>query len=259
VDDTSDGSARPPLPPLRTDGLPTLATGEPVLARWFVITMLLLAPIAVLVTVLAWQASDRTPPGPADRLPVGDATVTIARGEAAFPVTDAREAGPSCAERAELLGDASARAAARRAIGATCQLLRSGAFPAAEAGLIEWLDAGASVRVATFERSGVDASVRQEDGGLVLELNARYLFEDATRAAPVVLAQLALVADPAWPGAPLSAQAMLTALGEQLDACGRLVLPSGPPRACTDAAELLAASDPLGALLAVGFRDARGG
>jgi hypothetical protein len=259
VADAPDPAGRPPLPPLRTDGLPTLATGEPVLARWFVIAMLLLVPVALVVTGLAWQATDRTPPGPADRLPVGDAAVTIARGDAAFPASDEREEGPTCAAGAVLEGDSSARATARRALGATCQLLRTEAFPAAAAGLEEWLAGGATVRVATFERSGVDASLREEDGRLVLELNARYLFEDATRAAPVVLAQFALVADPAWPGAPVSAQAMLVALGEQLDACGRLSLPSGVPRACTDAATLLAGDDPLADLLAVGFRDARAG
>jgi len=55
----SGPDARPPLPPLRGDGLPTLPTGEPVLARWFVIVMLLLAPVAIAVTVIAWQAASR--------------------------------------------------------------------------------------------------------------------------------------------------------------------------------------------------------
>jgi predicted RNA polymerase sigma factor len=37
---------RPSQPPLRDDGLPTLPTGEPVLHRWFVVALLLLAPVA---------------------------------------------------------------------------------------------------------------------------------------------------------------------------------------------------------------------
>jgi hypothetical protein len=47
------------LPPLQGDGLPTLPTGEPVLARWFVLTMLLLAPIAIAVTVWAFLSIPR--------------------------------------------------------------------------------------------------------------------------------------------------------------------------------------------------------
>ena len=89
---------RPPLPPLRDDGLPTLPTGEPVLARWFVLVMLLLVPVALAVTVVAWQATDREPPAAIERRAVGTATVTHDRGEAVFPATDTTVAGPSCAE-----------------------------------------------------------------------------------------------------------------------------------------------------------------
>ncbi len=86
---------RPPLPPLRSDGLPTLDTGEPVLARWFVITMLLLVPIAIGVSVFAWRATDREPPPAIERRVVGTATITHDRGDALFPETEASEPGPS--------------------------------------------------------------------------------------------------------------------------------------------------------------------
>ena len=250
----SDG--RPPLEPLRGDGLPTLATGEPVLARWFVIVMLLLVPVAVAVSVLAWQAASRQPPDAIERRSVGTAEVTTDRGDALFPQTEASEPGPSCAEGVLLTGDRSAVSAARRALSATCQLIASGTLPLAAAGLEVWLESDASTRVGTFERSGVDASARASDGGIVLELNARYLFEDATRAAPVVVHQLALIGQPDWPGAPVSAQAEAAALTEQLQACARLSLPDGVPRPCRDARELLAIDDLVGALIAVGFRDA---
>jgi hypothetical protein len=252
----SGADARPPLPPLRDDGLPTLPTGEPVLARWFVITMLLLVPVAIAVTVIAWQAASREPPAAIERRSVGTATVTTARGDALFPESDAATPGPSCAEGVLLTGDRSAVSAARRALSATCQLIASGELPLAAAGLEAWLEAGAVARVGTFERSGVDASARSEDGRIVLELNARYLFEDATRAAPVVVHQLALIGQPDWPGAPVSAQAEAAALAEQLRACGRLSLPDGTPRPCRDAAELIGLEDLVGALVGVGFRDA---
>lgn len=250
---------RPPLPPLRDDGLPTLATGEPVLARWFVITMLLLVPIAIAVSVFAWRAADREPPPPIERRVVGTETMTHDRGDAVFPETATAVPGPSCAEGVLLTGDASAISAARRALSATCQLLDAGDLPLAEAGLAAWLATDASVRVGTFEASGVDASARLEDGGIVLELNARYLFEDATRAAPVVVAELALIGQPDWPGAVISAQAEAAALAEQLRACGRLSLPDGVPRPCRDAEALLASEDLVAELVAVGFRDAARG
>ena len=247
---------RPPLPPMRDDGMPTLGTGEPVLARWFVITMLLLVPIALAVSVFAWRATDREPPGPVERRPVGTATITHDRGDALFPATEGNVPGPSCAEDVLLTGDAAAVSAGRRAMSATCQLLATGELPLAQAGLEAWLDADPMVRVGTFEASGVDASARFEDGRIILELNARYLFEDATRAAPVVVHQLGLIGQPDWPGAVISAQAEVASLAEQLRACGRLSLPDGLPRPCRDAAELLDADDPVGDLIAVGFRDA---
>jgi hypothetical protein len=129
----------------------------------------------------------------------------------------------------------------------------------AQAGLEAWLASDPMVRVGTFEASGVDASARLEDGRIVLELNARYLFEDATRAAPVVVHQLGLIGQPDWPGAVISAQAEAASLAEQLRACGRLSLPDGLPRPCRDAAELLDADDPVADLIAVGFRDATRG
>lgn len=250
---------RPPLQPLRDDGMPTLATGEPVLARWFVITVLLLIPIAIAVSVFAWRAIDREPPGPVERRPVGTDTVTHDRGDALFPATEGNVPGPACAEGVVLTGDSSAVSAGRRALSAACQLLGAGDLPLARAGLEAWLAADPMMRVGTFEASGVDASARLEDGRIILELNARYLFEDATRAAPVVIHQLGLIGQPDWPGAIISAQAEVASLTEQLRACGRLSLPDGLPRPCRDAAELLGADDPVGDLIAVGFRDAARG
>jgi hypothetical protein len=150
-------------------------------------------------------------------------------------------------------------ATGRRALSATCQLLASGLLPDAQAGLVAWLAADPLLRVGTFERSGVDASARFEGGRIIVELNARYLFEDATRAAPVVVHQLALIGQPDWPGATITAQAEVAALREQSIACGRLSLPDGVPRACFDAEELLAADDPVADLVAVGFRDGAAG
>ncbi len=245
------------LPPLRDDGLPTLATGEPVLHRWFVLAMLALIPVALGVTVWAWTATDRSPAPAVERRLIGSATVTIDRGAAALPSDATAEDGPSCAAAVRVVADAAARAAGRRALAATCTLLRAGDLPAAADGLAEWTEGPAVLRLATFERAGVDASVRREDGAMVMELNARYAFEDAARAAPAVVHQLGLIADPSWPGAVVGAGAELAATRETATACARLSLPEGPPRSCLDADEVLAAADPYAALVAAGFRDDR--
>ena len=248
---------RPPLPPLRDDGLPTLPTGEPVLHRWFVIAMLVLVPVAIGVSV--WAAVviwDRDELPAAERRPPGDGQVTIDRGGAVLPEARDIEAGPSCAEAIEIVGDDVARAAGRRALGATCALLRTGRFPEASAGLATWAAADGQLRLATFEFTGVESSARLEDGRLVVELNAKFQFEDATRAAPAVIHQLTLLADPDFPGRPIPADTELRGAEAQALACERLTFRGPPPRGCRDVAELLAEDDPIGALVDAGFRRA---
>ncbi|MEX2328938.1 MAG: hypothetical protein WD575_04335, partial [Nitriliruptoraceae bacterium] len=207
---------------LRTDGLPTLPTGEPVLHRWFVLTMLALAPVAIGVTVWALLSIPSGDLPPAERRPPGGAEVTIARGDIALATSDDTEAGPACAEGVTLVGDSGSRAAGRRALGATCQLIARGDLPRAAQGLEEWLAAGAVLRMGTFELSGVESSARIEDGRMIVELNAKFIFDDATRAAPALLHQLVLIADDGWPGATVSAASELEAARVQATACGRL-------------------------------------
>ncbi|MFO7778424.1 MAG: hypothetical protein R6V28_08740, partial [Nitriliruptoraceae bacterium] len=93
-----EGGRRSGLPPLRDDGLPTLATGEPVLQRWFVITLLVLVPLALAVTVWAFLAIDREPLSAAERRPAGGPEVTIARGGAMLSETRDAEPGPGCSQ-----------------------------------------------------------------------------------------------------------------------------------------------------------------
>jgi hypothetical protein len=244
---------RPPLPPLRDDGLPTLPTGEPVLQRWFVLAMLVVVPVAIGVTVWAFLSIPREELGPAERRPPGGPEVTIDRGTAEFGVTTEVDPGPSCAEGIDLIGDAGTRAASRRALGATCELLRSGRYPTAAAGLEEWIRADGLLRIAVFEFSGVEGSSRVADGRLVVELNAKYQFEDATRAAPELIHQLTLIGQAHWPGSTLTAAAALEAAEAQADACDRLTFRDALPRGCRDVAELLAADDPRAELLAAGY------
>lgn len=248
-------SERPPLPPLRDDGLPTLPTGEPVLHRWFVIAMLILVPLALVVSIwAATQVFGREEIAPADRRPAGDERTTVDRGEAVLGTIEDSDPGPSCAASGRVVGDRGARAAATRALGATCSLLRSGAFPAAEDGLREWATTRGQVRFAVFELSGVESSLRAtDDQRTVIELNAAFQFEDATRAAPAIIGQLTQLAQPSFPGSPVTAQTALAAAEAQHAACERLVFSDAPPRGCLDVEQLLEEPDPLGALEAAGY------
>jgi hypothetical protein len=224
-----------------------------VLARWFVLTMLALVPVAVAVTVWALSFAGRDVTPPAERRPAGDAEVTVERGDAVLGEDLTGEAGPGCASRLVMVGDDGARAALRRALAATCELLDTTELRAARLGLEEASLGSARVRFATFELSGVGSSARVEDGTIVIELNARFAFEDATRAAPELVHQFALVAQPDWPGArPTVAQA-LTAAREQTMACARADLAGDEPRGCLDARAILALDDAASALAAAGY------
>ena len=223
------------------------------LARWFVLTMLALVPVTIAVTLWALSFAGRDVVPAAERRPAGGSEVTVARGEATLGSDPTTEPGPACASGLTLVGDDGARAALRRALGATCQLLGAADLPAASRGLEVATASGARLRFATFELSGVESSARVEDGGLVLELNARFAFEDATRAAPELVHQLALVAQDDWPGASLTVATALVAAREQALACSRLSLPQGEPRGCVDARGILAEEDPAAALAAAGY------
>jgi hypothetical protein len=253
-------SERPPLPPLRDDGLPTLATGEPVLHRWFVVGMLVLIPIGIAVSIWAgMQVFGRETIPPADRRPAGDEVTTVDRGDAVLGTVEESEPGPSCGAAVRLVGDSGARAAASRALGSACSLLRSGQFPDAEAGLIEWATTRGQLRFAVFELSGVESSLRlTDDQRIVLELNASFQFEDATRAAPAIIGQLTMLGQDDFPGATVTADAALAAAEAQAAACGRLVFPDSPPRGCLDVEELLDEPDPRGSLVEAGYRTDQG-
>lgn len=234
------------------DGLPQDALGAPLLPRWFAIAMVVLVPAGLIVVAWAFLSIGRPSIDPAARRPPGSATVTHERGDAALNEIRSAEPGPGCAAGITLVGDASARAIARRALEEVCRLLPREGFAAARRGLERWVKAGGVLRVAVFELTGLDSSARTEGGAVVVELNAKFQFEEGARAAPAIVHELTHLAGD-WPGQPLTAEAELEAVRTQLAACERLSPTRDPPRGCRDARELLAEPDPLARLRAAGF------
>lgn len=245
------------LPPMADDGLPTLPTGEPVLARWFTIAMLVLVPLALIVTVWAVLSIPEGDIDPAERRPPGTDQVTYDRGEAVLGETQDAAEGPGCAQDVRLMGDEGAHAAGRVAVRALCQVLRTPGLDEARDGVRAW--SGGALRFAAFERSGVESSLRIEDGAPVIELNAKFQFEDAARAAPVLVHELTLLGEGDFPGQPVGARSALLATEAQHLACEAMGLldEDDPPRGCLDAAELLAQDEPLDQLVEAGLRDDR--
>ncbi len=234
------------------DGLPALPSGEPVLARWFVLALLVLVPIGL--AVIAWAFLSARPPSidAAARRPPGSATVTHERGDAALNEVRIAEPGPNCARETTMIGDDSARATLRRALGATCQLLVAPEYTTARDGLARWTGNHGIIRLAVFELTGVDGSSRLENARLVVELNAKFQFEPGARAAPVIVHELVHFAQH-MPGRRVTADGELAAMRTQELACERLVFEDEPPRACRDAKELLASPHPLTRLEAAGY------
>lgn len=255
TDRRSRTSLRPkPGPGGVDDGLPTDSTGAPLLARWFAIAMVVLAPIAIVVTVVAFLSAGGSRIDPAARRPPGTETVTHDRGDATLNQIRTAEAGPDCASDIQMVGDDAARRSLRRALSATCQLLQRSEFEIAAEGMRRWAREDGVARIAVFELTGVDSSARMEDGRLVVELNAKFQIEPGSHGAPALVHELTHLAA-GMPGSVVTASAELAAVRAQAEACERLVYPEEPPRGCRDAAQLLAQADPLASLRRAGYPD----
>lgn len=242
------------------DGLPSMPDGEPLLARWFVLAMLLLSVVAVGMTVFA--LTQRSAP-PAEAFPAaerrnpGTAEVTHDRGQVVLAEDDTASTPVTCAPDVRLVGDEGGRATLRRAFGVLCQQLAEdddGSLAQVAAGLAD-LDAATGVaRVAQAAATGIDSSARIEQGIPVIELAPKFQFENARVAAPFLAHELFHLGSQDWPGAPVDAAAELAAMRVQDEVCRALDEPEPDrPRGCRDAAELLATDDPLQALRAAGF------
>jgi len=232
-------------------GRPTLDTGEPVLARWFAIFLLIAVPLGMVVTVWATLHVSRDPLSAAARRPPGTTQMTHDRGRAVLADAQRTEQGPACAVGVTLLGDEGGIATGRRALTALCGVVDD-ADPAVRRGLLAWQQSGGILRIAVFELSGVDATTRVEDGAIVIELNAKFQFDDAAEAMPMLAHELVHLAD-GWPLLSVTAQQEQAAMVVQDQLCRDLVSRGDPPRGCIDARELREIGDVMAALREAGY------
>lgn len=234
-------------------GQPSGPDGEPLLARWFVLVMGVLIVIGLAVTAWAFiEFGGRAESTAAERRPPGSATVTHERGQAVVNEVTETEPAEGCASGITLFGDAGARASTRRALASTCQLLSSGEFPEAAAGLDVWKANDGVLRVATFEFTGTESSARVDDD-VIIELSPRFQFDNATRAAPFILHELVHMGTGQWPGQAVTAGQELEATVVTDRACQRMSLGDDPPLGCIDAADLVDDVDPLQSFVDAGY------
>jgi hypothetical protein len=233
--------------------------GEPLLARWFVVSMLVLSLVAVGLTVFALTRR-AAPPAEvfpaAERRNPGTAEVTHDRGQIVIAQDTTVSQPVTCAPQVRLVGDEGGRATLRRAFGVLCAQLEAddGALAQVAAGLAELDDRGGIARIAQAAATGMDSSARIEDGVPVVELAPKFQFENARVAAPFLAHELFHLGGETWPGSPVTASDEAAAMQVQLIVCSALrVTDDELPRGCRDAEELLGDDDPVGALLEAGF------
>lgn len=219
---------------------------DQVLPRWFVLTALVLVPVALVAAIGAFVvfgpqevpvAARRPPPGGGYTHAVG----ALRTGDSEPVALDA----PCPRLRGlRIAGTPQDRAVLTEGLGALCG---DGLDPGADDLLRAFADEGGTVRFAQFADTGVD-STASLDEALVL-LNNRYAVTlDPREIAPLVVHDLTARA-----GGAGSAEGELAARRAEAAACALLGGDLARSRSCADAEALLAGNDPLAALLDVGY------
>ncbi|MFO8075364.1 MAG: hypothetical protein R6T85_04520 [Egibacteraceae bacterium] len=221
------------------EGLPVDELDEPLLPRWFVLTLLVSVPVALVLFVVAFfglgrgetTAPERRPP-PTEATSADVGEVTAAQRE---PV--GHDGACPQASRFNLVGAEADRARLAEALDALCEL------DVATAALAELAEAGrTTVRFAGFEAAGVE--VASDDA--VVMLNARLAGRPAAELAPLLAYEARLVtAD------RLDARAVVDARALEAAVCDELL--AEPTRGCEDARAILALDDPIATLREAGF------
>lgn len=240
-----DVAGRPPRDPWRN--APTSELADQVLPRWFVLTALVMVPVAVVVAVAAFLTAGPEEVPPAARRPPPANGLTTAVGDVAVgasepvPLPD-----PPCPELAgvRVAGSRTDRAVLQAGLAALC---RAGLGPEETALVQEFAGDGGVVRFAQFSDTGVDSTTTQD--GRTVHVNARFSVTEPAWIAPLVVHDLVTLA-----GEPGTVGTALAARRAEAAACRVLFPEGGASRACADAAAVLALQDPAAALRAAGYR-----
>ncbi len=221
------------------EGLPVDELDEPLLPRWFVLTLLVSVPVALVLFVVAFFGLGRGEVAPPERRPPPAGTLSADVGEVTAGEREPVAHDGACPEasRFALAGAEADRATLADALDALCPL--EVATPA----LDDLAGSGrTTVRFAGFEAAGVE--VASDDA--VVMLNARLAERPAAELAPLLAYEARLVtAD------RLDARAVVDARSLEAAVCDELL--AEPTRGCEDARAILGLDDPITTLREVGF------
>lgn len=228
---------------------PSGELADPLLPRWFVVTALATIPVAIGAVIAAFVVFSQAEVGVAERRPPpSEAGLTAGAGEVATGDAEPEELVADCPLVAGLRiagGDAD-RDTLTEGLNALCDA----DLDAGTADRVSRLaDAGAVVRFAVFERTGVDSAADLDAEPKRVLLNARFAQTEPRWVAPLVALEATFLdADPE------TAEGVLSARRAELRVCRSLFDDARPSRACEDAEALLSMEDPQAALRAAGYR-----
>ena len=218
--------------------MPVDELDEPILPRWFVLTVLASIPVALVVFALAFFGFGRTEVPVAERRPPPANDLSADVGTLAAGERDPVSHEPAC-PAVDGFGVAGA-GDDRRSLAATLDALCD--VPEVADDVAALADREVTLRYAAFQRAGVDVA---SDASTVY-LDARHADVEPALAAPLIAYESALRT-----AATIDAEAVVAARAAELAACDRLL--AEPTRPCEDAAALVDLADPVAALRDAGF------
>lgn len=222
------------------EGLPVDELEDPILPRWFVLTLLASIPIAIAVFVFAFFLAGGGETPLAERRPPPDGERTSAVGALETGDREPVPHEPECPAVDGFLVAGTERDRAQLGVGldALCDAPED-----VRSRVAEFAATGPVLRFAAFEKTGVDIT---GDDDTVL-VNARF-----SRTPPSVIGPLVAYQSVVASGDPSRASTILAARQVEAAACAAVVEVRSRP--CEEATELLDLPDPQAALQAAGFR-----
>lgn len=220
---------------------------EQLLPRWFVLTALILVPVAIVAAIAAFLvfgpdevpvAQRRPPPGGGLTSDVGDYRVGNLEPQ---PYAEACPA----LQGVRIAGTDDDLAALRLGIAGLCN---TSLEPGTEDAIRAFARDGGVVRFAQFEATGVDSAAVLDGEPSTILVNARLQRTDPLWIAPVVAHDAVVLS-----GDAETVDTRLAARRAEAQVCERLLSGRRPSRGCDDAQQLLAQPDPAAALRDAGF------